>query len=52
LILEINPRLTSSYAGINEATGLNVAELVLAMLNKKIPIFKKTKNHPVLIDIN
>lgn len=52
LILEINPRLTSSYAGINEATGLNVAELVLAMLNQKIPIFKKTKNQPVLIDIN
>ena len=52
LILEINPRLTSSYAGINEATGLNVAELVLAMLDHKTPIFKKTKNQSVLVDIN
>ncbi len=30
LILEINPRLTSSYAGMQEALGINVAELVLA----------------------
>jgi predicted ATP-grasp superfamily ATP-dependent carboligase len=52
LILEINPRLTSSYAGINEATGLNVAELVLAMLDHKRPILKKTKNQSVLVDIN
>jgi len=52
LILEINPRLTSSYAGINEATGLNVAELVLGMSDYKVPILKKTKNQSVLVDIN
>jgi len=28
-VLEINPRLTTSYAGLAEATGLNVAKLVL-----------------------
>ncbi len=28
-VLEINPRLTTSYAGLAEATGLNVARLVL-----------------------
>jgi predicted ATP-grasp superfamily ATP-dependent carboligase len=32
LILEINPRLTTSYVGIAEATGVNVARQVLALL--------------------
>lgn len=31
-ILEINPRLTTSYAGLREATGLNPAALTLALL--------------------
>lgn len=30
-VLEINPRLTTSYAGIREALGVNVAALVLRM---------------------
>lgn len=32
LILEINPRLTTSYVGIRQATGINVAEQVLNLL--------------------
>ena len=32
LVLEINPRLTTSYVGINRATGINVAEQSLALL--------------------
>ncbi|MGY6274792.1 ATP-grasp domain-containing protein [Methylomonas sp. MgM2] len=32
LILEINPRLTTSYVGIGRATGINVAEQVLCLL--------------------
>jgi len=32
LILEVNPRLTSSYAGIRTATGINPAEQVLNLL--------------------
>ena len=52
LILEINPRLTSSYAGISAATGLNVAELVLGMLEHDIPNLKKTKNQSIWVDIN
>jgi len=51
LILEINPRLTSSYAGIKEALGINVAELVLGMLNHQPPILNKTKNQQVFLDI-
>ena len=32
-VLEINPRLTTSYAGLNEALGINVAAMVLGMIN-------------------
>ncbi len=52
LLLEINPRLTSSYAGIKEALGINVAELVLGMLNHQPPVIIKTNNESVLININ
>ena len=31
-VLEINPRLTTSYVGINEALGLNVVEAVLQLV--------------------
>ncbi|NOQ65264.1 MAG: ATP-grasp domain-containing protein, partial [Methyloprofundus sp.] len=51
LILEINPRLTSSYAGIEQALGLNVAALVLTMLNNQPPILMKTRNQQVIIMI-
>lgn len=32
LVLEINPRLTTSYCALREALGINVAELVIAAL--------------------
>ncbi len=32
-VLEINPRLTSSYAGIRQALGINVAEQVLQLMH-------------------
>lgn len=32
LVVEINPRLTSSYTGIHEALGLNIMELVVQLL--------------------
>lgn len=51
LILEINPRLTSSYAGIKEAVGLNIAEIVLGMLNQQQPDIRKLKNQQVRVDI-
>lgn len=35
LVLEINPRLTSSYAGINHNLDINPAALVLKLLNQK-----------------
>ena len=51
LILEINPRLTTSYAGIKQALGVNVAELVLN-LSGKPPLLKKIRNQQVLVSIN
>ena len=33
VVLEVNPRLTTSYAGIRRSTGWNVAELLIHMLN-------------------
>ncbi|MDP2248760.1 MAG: ATP-grasp domain-containing protein [Nitrosomonadales bacterium] len=33
-VLEINPRLTTSYVGLSAATGLNVAEMILNLFDK------------------
>lgn len=48
LILEINPRLTTSYAGIKKALGINVAELVLNLPHQR-PVLNKTRNQPVKV---
>lgn len=37
IVLEINPRLTTSYAGLRRAIGVNPAGLVLDLLNWEIP---------------
>ena len=49
-ILEINPRLTTSYVGIRRATGVNVAEQVLALLQGK-PSIQFTQNQTVKLTI-
>lgn len=49
-ILEINPRLTTSYVGIRQALGINVAGLVLA-LSKSDPVFASADNRSVLVPI-
>lgn len=36
VVLEINPRLTSSYAGLRESTGLNPASLALRLLDEPL----------------
>lgn len=36
IVLEINPRLTTSYAGLRRAIGVNPAGLVLDLLNREI----------------
>ena len=49
-VLEINPRLTTSFVGINEALGINVAENVLQLLNGP-PIIKPLYNQAIRIQV-
>jgi len=51
LVLEINPRLTSSFVGIRAALGLNVAELVLSLINNE-PNITMPYNHAITINLN
>ena len=51
IILEINPRLTTSYAGIRPATGINVAEQTLRLLTAE-PELLASRNKTVTIDIH
>lgn len=51
LVLEINPRLTSSFVGIHAATGLNIAEQVLLLLQGE-PNLSINHNKAVTIGLN
>jgi predicted ATP-grasp superfamily ATP-dependent carboligase len=48
LVLEINPRLTTSFAGINAALGINVAENILQLLKGK-PTINAVCNQAITI---
>jgi tyramine---L-glutamate ligase len=50
LVLEINPRLTTSHAGINAALGINCADAVLGLLSGD-PHLEPTHNQAVNIKI-
>jgi tyramine---L-glutamate ligase len=49
-ILEINPRLTTSFVGIKQACGMNCAESVLTLLQGN-PCLQPCNNTPVQINI-
>jgi tyramine---L-glutamate ligase len=51
LVLEINPRLTTSYAGIYAALGINCARAVVELLTGD-PQLQPARNQPVTIKIN
>ncbi len=51
IVLEINPRLTSSYAGINSALGINVAAEVLKLLEFDLEAIPPS-NHSVLVNLS
>lgn len=48
LVLEINPRLTTSFVGIYKALGINVAEAVLQLLHGE-PVLNPTCNQSITI---
>lgn len=53
VVLEINPRLTTSYAGLRDAAGVNPASLVLDLLKRQIPdIQRPLQITPQRIDLD
>jgi predicted ATP-grasp superfamily ATP-dependent carboligase len=50
LVLEVNPRLTSSFAGLHEALGINVAALVLQLLQSD-PVIRRRADKAVTVQI-
>lgn len=50
IILEINPRLTTSFVGIHRALGFNVAKAVIDMMDAT-PVINKVQNNQVTVDI-
>ncbi len=53
VVIEINPRLTSSYAGLKAALGLNVAERVLAAATgHRLPPRSGPRGHPVWLALD
>jgi tyramine---L-glutamate ligase len=51
LVLEINPRLTTSYVGIYDALGINCARAILELLTGD-PILQPTRHQAINIKIN
>ncbi len=50
LVLEINPRLTTSFVGIHAALGINVAENCMQLLTGQ-PIIQRLVNQPITLTI-
>ncbi|MET0081352.1 MAG: ATP-grasp domain-containing protein, partial [Candidatus Thiodiazotropha lotti] len=50
-VLEINPRLTTSYVGLKESTGVNPAALVFDLLQNKQPLVEDMLN-AFVVDVN
>jgi predicted ATP-grasp superfamily ATP-dependent carboligase len=50
-VLEVNPRITTSYAGLKESTGINPAAMVLDLLQEKWPASDQILNASV-VDVN
>jgi tyramine---L-glutamate ligase len=51
LVLEVNPRVTTSYVGLKESTGINPAVLVLDLLKGKLPLRDQILN-ALVVDVN
>jgi predicted ATP-grasp superfamily ATP-dependent carboligase len=50
-VLEINPRITTSYVGLKESTGINPAAMVLDLLHDKPPLQDQIL-HTSMVDVN
>jgi predicted ATP-grasp superfamily ATP-dependent carboligase len=53
ILVELNPRLTTSYVGLKSACGFNPAALILeTFLEKKLPYFEISHDSSVLVEVN
>ena len=50
-VVEINPRLTTSYAGLHKATGVNLAELIINTLTVPDYVWPKLKKNKATIHV-
>ena len=51
-LIEINPRLTTSYVGIYDAIGINPAELILkSFQDRQLPLLNKNKNDVIYVNL-
>lgn len=51
LVLEVNPRITTSYVGLKESTSINPAALVLELLKGKLPLCGQLLD-ALMVDVN
>jgi predicted ATP-grasp superfamily ATP-dependent carboligase len=51
VVLEVNPRLTTSYAGLHAAIGVNPAQLVLELLAGRAPVAPLLGRRAVMVDL-
>ena len=52
IVLEVNPRFTTAYAGLSRSLGINIAQAILATLrDKKLPDIPVHKATPVRITV-
>lgn len=50
-VLEVNPRITTSYVGLKESTGVNPAGLVLDLLDQGLPLSDQILK-ALVVDVN
>ncbi len=52
LLIEVNPRLTTSYAGLSAALGVSPAELIMhTFVNQQLPEFTTLENTSITVEI-
>lgn len=52
LVLEINPRLTTAYAGLSRSNNCNTAEIIMSVIqNEQFPQVNKYEHNPVTINL-
>ena len=51
IVIEVNPRLTTSYAGLRQATGMNPAKLVLDLPGSIVAAGKRQRTRAIEVEV-